>query len=306
MSKIGKQLKMLRKEKNLTQKQLAVGICSQAFISQLEKGFIIPSSDILYKLSKRLGVDVHYFHETDDQYLDEVIGHIRYCLRIGDYQNLQETLDNEKTIILKTKENEQLYYWLQGICSYYLNNDLNKSIKLFNDALNVFYNNESQYTLREVEILNSMANVFSDDKNFTVAEKYYLKCLKLLKQITHDDSKSNKIVNVRILYNYSKLLYRTNKLEKSLSYIEQGILICNKIDSNYLLAELIFQKSLVYYYLSKYELSYQAMRDSLVLFQVTGYQNRSQHVIDLMNTKFGQKEYAVGHNKLLSPNEDLI
>jgi tetratricopeptide (TPR) repeat protein len=54
---IGFHLKKLRKEKRLTQSELAAGICSRSYISLLEKGLVTPSREILIQLAARLQVD---------------------------------------------------------------------------------------------------------------------------------------------------------------------------------------------------------------------------------------------------------
>lgn len=60
-SEIGSKLKLIRKQKGLTQQQLADGICTQAMISHFEKGESIPSSVVLYELADRLSIDINEF-----------------------------------------------------------------------------------------------------------------------------------------------------------------------------------------------------------------------------------------------------
>ena len=58
---IGLALRRLRKKHNLTQKDLANGICSQAEISKIESGTHSPTVDLLYALSRRLQVPITTF-----------------------------------------------------------------------------------------------------------------------------------------------------------------------------------------------------------------------------------------------------
>jgi transcriptional regulator with XRE-family HTH domain len=57
---IGKKVKELRKSQNMTQQELAEGIVTRGFISQLEKGLVSASIDTLEKLAKRLHCDTSY------------------------------------------------------------------------------------------------------------------------------------------------------------------------------------------------------------------------------------------------------
>lgn len=56
MSDLGERIKILRKKRGLTQSQLAAGICTKSFISQVEKGRANPAIDTLQAIAERLGV----------------------------------------------------------------------------------------------------------------------------------------------------------------------------------------------------------------------------------------------------------
>lgn len=63
MNTIGQSIKSLRKLAGLSQEELSKAICSQAQLSKMENKNEIPSSMVLYKLSRKLGVDMNYFFE---------------------------------------------------------------------------------------------------------------------------------------------------------------------------------------------------------------------------------------------------
>ena len=64
---IGLALRRLRKKHNLTQKDLANGICSQAEISKIESGTHSPTIELLYALSRRLQVPISAFLDPNRQ-----------------------------------------------------------------------------------------------------------------------------------------------------------------------------------------------------------------------------------------------
>lgn len=55
---LGHRIRRLRKGKGLTQEELASGICSKAFVSQVERDLCQPSLKTLTRIAHRLGVDV--------------------------------------------------------------------------------------------------------------------------------------------------------------------------------------------------------------------------------------------------------
>lgn len=58
MTQVGKRLREFRKSLQMTQEELAVDICNRSYVSQIEKGQVIPSPEILEQLANRLKRDL--------------------------------------------------------------------------------------------------------------------------------------------------------------------------------------------------------------------------------------------------------
>ncbi|AYB41071.1 tetratricopeptide repeat protein [Brevibacillus laterosporus] len=63
MNVIGSQIKRFRTKLGMTQGELADGICSRSYISQLEKGYSLPLPDLLTKIAERLQVSIPDLHK---------------------------------------------------------------------------------------------------------------------------------------------------------------------------------------------------------------------------------------------------
>ncbi|MCK6258995.1 helix-turn-helix domain-containing protein [Fictibacillus sp. KIGAM418] len=87
--KLGEKIKYFRKTRNLSQQELAEGICSISYLSKIENGVAEPSSDIGLCLAKRLKVDLYDLTSTN---------------RLTDFQNLFYQLIQKNKL-----EAEQLY-----------------------------------------------------------------------------------------------------------------------------------------------------------------------------------------------------
>ncbi|WP_368896491.1 helix-turn-helix domain-containing protein, partial [Priestia megaterium] len=61
---LGQRIKELRKESRLTQQDLSEGIITRSYLSQIEKGLVQPSFDVLEKLSEKLDCTVDDFFKT--------------------------------------------------------------------------------------------------------------------------------------------------------------------------------------------------------------------------------------------------
>ncbi|ASS74114.1 hypothetical protein CIG75_03325 [Tumebacillus algifaecis] len=68
MAGVGQRIKELRKASKLTQQELAEGVVTRSYISQIEKGLIQPSYDTLEKLSQKLQCSVEdFFKEPENK-----------------------------------------------------------------------------------------------------------------------------------------------------------------------------------------------------------------------------------------------
>ncbi|HFI0960593.1 TPA: helix-turn-helix domain-containing protein, partial [Streptococcus suis] len=63
MSLLATRLRSRRLELNLSQAELAKGICEQGQISRIEKGKYNPGAELLYRLSLKLNVPMNYFFD---------------------------------------------------------------------------------------------------------------------------------------------------------------------------------------------------------------------------------------------------
>ncbi|WP_054691085.1 helix-turn-helix domain-containing protein [Fructilactobacillus florum] len=56
---LGNNIMIERKNRGLSQYELADGICSQSMISSIEKGHYVPNSILLAQLCNKLGISIH-------------------------------------------------------------------------------------------------------------------------------------------------------------------------------------------------------------------------------------------------------
>lgn len=239
---IGENIKTVRKQQGLSQKELASSICTQAQISNIEKGRIYPLSTTLYLISRKLGVDINYFFDISEtprlDYVNEVIDLVREYIRTRDYEKIERIIKLEKkNPMFQTIRNKQFLMWHEGICEYYLKKDKEKALFVLNDSLSLRLN--VKYSIREIEILNSIGIIYCEDENFCEANNYFNKAIDSYKNL---NEKANFKIIVRILYNYAKSLTKLNCFEESIKYCEKGITICIKNESLYLFGELYYHK----------------------------------------------------------------
>lgn len=269
-SEIGTKLKIIRKQKGLTQQQLAEGICTQAMISHFEKGESIPSSLVLYELAERLSIDINEFFNNlkpSTKMLDNQ-NHIHQLIRKlvaqHDYPSVKILVDAEleKKSSLNPEELAFLY-WHQGICDWEITNDALRALALFEKALKVPL--DAQNTL-PISIRNSCAIIHFKQKNYTLALEEYEKCLEYIKQIKDVDTNIIK----KVYFGLSRVHLYNEQYEIALLYCESAIQMSIQQESLYLLGELLFQKGRIYLKTNDWYHGKFALNQAKTIFEIEG------------------------------------
>ncbi|MBB6454115.1 transcriptional regulator with XRE-family HTH domain [Salirhabdus euzebyi] len=210
----GKLIKYHRNKKQITQKELAQGICSVSYLSKIENESIEPSEDVLKLLSERLGLDFNVRVGTEKR--EELRG------KILDWYELIKNREAEEAKILMDKLEKAIYrinstetknlFLIIRLC-YFITfgpkhnwkNDyveLRNMKDLFNtEALYYFYKFESLYYYYE-------NNLDAALESLKEAEKVYPKI---------------DLIDLDLYYNLSIFYKRTYQVYKSTIYAYKAL-----------------------------------------------------------------------------------
>ncbi|SES30800.1 helix-turn-helix domain-containing protein [Salipaludibacillus aurantiacus] len=264
---IGVNIKMLREKAKMSQTELAENICTQAQISRIEKGEVIPLSSTLYEISKKLEIDMNEFFNMASykrfDYISTVKNEIRKAIRNRDYETVYELVTCEKeNPVFSSIEHQQFLLWHEGVAMYYLNKGFNRSIELL--LLTLEMRNPTLYSATEIEIMNSIGIIFNEEKEFELSVQYYERALKEM----HKLQKKIELTKIRIYYGLSKSLTALGRHRESLNYGKRGINLCVQLESLYLMGELHFQAGINCFYLKHYKRSMMHLNKSLLIFEI--------------------------------------
>ncbi|MGT2800915.1 helix-turn-helix domain-containing protein [Streptococcus marmotae] len=235
---LGVRLKNKRKELGLTQSELAAGICEQSQISRIEQTNFAPSSDILYMLSKKLGVTMEYFFDETIQENFSNLAHFKTLIDTAftrrDYKTIGYLLQMEKgrDILLSTEDSLYLE-WLQAIVLYKLNDELDHAItKLENLLPKVQY-----YYFYYLDFLNSLSICYDETDRQEDYFKIHSLMMEAIDNINLSDSiQFKKMIKMR--YNYARFLIKMANIREAVKEILELIALLKESDSSYLLADL--------------------------------------------------------------------
>ncbi|MGG3914463.1 helix-turn-helix domain-containing protein [Rossellomorea vietnamensis] len=252
--RIGKQIKELRKHFGLSQQELCENICSQSFISRIESGDISPSAHLLHRLSMRLGIDITYFLESvyvsRMDYVQEVLLQLGEALKKKNYGQIREIVEYEKdNPLFKQFRNKQTLLWYEAICLYKVHHDYNQAISLLDEALSMKETTLKSYSEKEIEMSLTKANILTEVKDYKEAIRLFSDIMTYLKQLPVI---RDKVLLIKVYYNYSRALYLNGQLTDSLQYVEKGIKECKENRILFGMGELYFQMGKIFKDQSEY------------------------------------------------------
>jgi len=267
---IGENIKMLREKANMSQTELAENICTQAQISRIEKGEVIPLSTTLYNISRKLEIDMNeFFNMANNQrfdYIDTVKNEIRKAIRKRDYETVYELVKSEqKNEIFASVEHEQFLMWHEGVAIYYLEGAFDRSLELLLKSLyRTRRKTNSLYSCTEIEIMISIGIIYNETEKFELSVQYYEQALEEM----HKIQKKMDQTKIRIYYGLTKSLTSLGKHRDSFAYSKKGISLCIYLESFYLLGELHFQAGINCFHLKQFKRSMVHLNKSLLLFEI--------------------------------------
>jgi transcriptional regulator with XRE-family HTH domain len=283
-SLIGKKIKELRKTAGITQGELANGICTQALISRIEKGVNDPSADVLYQVSKKLGVDVNHFFEIGStprlDYIREVERQLRKLRVKLAYEDILDIIKTEEKnpLFMNDGYNKQLLLWHRGIYAQEVEKDGDKAYAMMKEALMLTYDEKKAMSEREMSISISLGII-----EFTRCR--YEEALQIFKKVGDSVRLSShlhdKAIKTRLYYNIARVLTRQARYKESIEHCEKALSWNIEVENLYGFSQL--------YYHIGYNLELQGFWKEAVLyfekaemlFKIQGNQN----LVSFINSK---------------------
>ncbi|MFB4212860.1 helix-turn-helix domain-containing protein [Shouchella sp. 1P09AA] len=220
---LGQRLKELRLEKKLTQKDLAEGLVNRSYLSQIEKGTVNPSYDVLDELSKRLGCDINDFYKSSEN-RDLLLADIKKEIRLAERGALEDNLSKiNKLVNSRDYLNEEfltdfdkgILNWIHG--KYFeLKGDYTHSIPFFLKSLE-YIEDKREYCSERVRSYDSLGNAYGKiGKNDIALTKLYEGYKLILTTNVNETTQISLLSNLGVLHGRLKEYYSAiNFLEET-------------------------------------------------------------------------------------------
>ncbi|GGD01278.1 transcriptional regulator [Thalassobacillus devorans] len=214
-------IKQQRMKQQMTQEELALGICSVSYLSKIEHELIKPSEEIYELLGDRLGLDLRSLNDSFDSVIydrlhswHEAIKHNDYTTMIDIHQSLRESLQHnyhielnnlfmifefryaftlnqldapsEKIALLRSiaeTSNLEFQYYFHKILGYYylMENEWHCSLKELKQAKATI----AELPIDDSELYYHMSYLYSRLGNFAESILYAEKALEMYQKTLH-------------------------------------------------------------------------------------------------------------------------
>ncbi|MEW4372457.1 helix-turn-helix domain-containing protein [Paenibacillus kandeliae] len=240
---LGSTLKKFRLEMGMSQQQLAQDICTQAQISKIEKGDILPLSSTLSELTSRLGITLDYFfsfvRSPEFDYVSDFFYFLRKHARNKEYDEALWMVQKEKdNPLFDSKDKKQFLLWHEGMCHFQIYKNADYAMQCLCASLDLTPQINRIYSERQTEILNSIGIIHDQLHEYSQAAETFHTALQSLDKLPLVQDRN---IQLRLYYNLSKALINLEQYQNSLLYCQKGIKLCIQEERLYLFGELHYQ-----------------------------------------------------------------
>ena len=223
---LGEKIKKLRKEQNMTLKELAGDRITAAQISHIERDKSQTSHELLEYLAEKLGVSVDYLLETKEmqskKITDNLILKSEIYIKCDELEKAEEQIKEIIDICKQYKLTENYGKCNNLLAEIYMKrNDYSSSVYFYEKALYYFIKNEDKDNIYTCYL--NIADIYVLDKFYKGALTHYMFAKEVLDESNIEDADIYKELYSKI----SECFMKLNQPEKAMEFMEK----IDKIDN---------------------------------------------------------------------------
>lgn len=281
MNNIAQRIKELRVEKGLTQAELAEGIITRSYLSQIERGAFEPSYDVLEKISKKLGCDIEELLNQQPKNKNLIAVQVQRDIKLAE-KNIQESnIDKAKKIIESATfnlleedikgEEKGVLYWINGKV-HEKNKEYSKAIELFQKSIDLLEGINHEKVIRSLTDLGYVYSLINKNKD----------ALRVL-------NKANRLaiyehvgghIRVSLLLNLGIVHGKLDELYSAINFLEEAIELNRSLEIFYKSGEINMALGICYMQLGEIELAQQSYVKAVEFFTLG---NDSEKIAGTLN-----------------------
>jgi HTH-type transcriptional regulator, quorum sensing regulator NprR len=290
---IGQRIKELRKNAKLTQQELAEGIITRSYLSQIEKGMVQPSYEVLERIADKLGCSVEAFYETVEN-KDLFILQLKKEIKTAENQVESNRFEKLKSLIQKEEylQHPELNEYDKGILNW-LHGRYNESMGDFTKA-EIFYKTSISY-LENTAYFSELVRSFDSLGNTYIQMDENERALQVLNQgyrmMIYEHVGG--IHKVSLLTNLGVAHGKLNEYYSAINFLLEAQELNQRMDMHYKAGQLYMALGVCYMQLKRFTEAQQAYEQALKVFKLTNDREREAGIYTNLGILSAHcKEYA--------------
>ena len=274
-------VRQLRELHNMSQAELANGICSQGLISKIENGSVVPDISIMVGIADKFNLTVSQLIGQSSagdifSYIQKVI---RELVDYRQYAQLKEFLSKINYAILSNKPNFKM--WVDAIILNEVEGRSQEAIELLKKAMRV---NQFDNVEQGVRIYSALGSIHLGTKQFKEAAFYYKKAFDM-----QETREIDNYLKRKLLYNMGIAYYQLDDYSQSIFY--SRLALCSVIQAStlYLLDDLHLLLADNYVNLKAWEKAWENILRAEVVANIKGNQSLLPYIEQTKNEIFVHK-----------------
>lgn len=300
---IAKVIAKLRREKCLSQRELAGGRYSANYISLIELGKIVPSPRVLCHVSQQLGKPLCYFLFP---YLQTAPSHKQLMelaeefVKVGDVREGLALLAAVKKQIQSNSDKAYYYFFAAGIRK--LGNRIDEAVSLLHRAGEVALKERDLLLFAKIQY--RLGNYAKQQNAFASAEQHYRFGLNLF-QI---HKIRNRGLRKSLTHNLANVLYKRGQYAEAADMYEKVYQLAEEDQEQELKATALWGAALCNMNTKRYRMALEKHNEAMALFEALGDQSSLAALLTnrgILNHEQGQLQQAViDHERSLALNQE--
>lgn len=235
MKVAGAMIKQARKKLNMTQIDLARGICKQPTISHIENKNAVESFNVIFAICERLKLDVNQvINDSDGLDIEDYLNQIDSLCTHNKHQKALMLLE-QKVPLEKVKDHQKSRaYYYYGLTQFISKKNYDKALYYFHKIVEL--NNDMKYlTLAK----NSIAVIYELKGDNVAAKDYYEAALELLS----DASFAKDTEMIKVFHSSAKFFCKIGDYQRAYDLSEDGVLLAKETNNTYLVDYILCEKA---------------------------------------------------------------
>lgn len=297
MNHLGKRVRELRKKRRMTQGDLAEGICNRSYISQIEKGYVIPTPELLAQLAQRLDSKLEdLWSEPESPSFTQVeitnsLRHIVNNIDTNEWEIARKWLNKLHGTPMPDYE-RSVYLWGKAVIAQ-VDQHFDQAEQFFLESIELARNLDEVIPL--IRSLNSLGSMYCKTRQSKKAVPYVNEALQLV--LRHE---IGGLLRISVMHTTGLMHYSMGEYISAIEQLKNAIQLNHAYRINYKSEELHLLLGICHYHKTEYE---QAEREYQRALDLLAYQPNPRleasvyHNQGILYAATGQLELAVSKLK---------